>query len=58
VQLLLGELLAGREPTLEILYLAGLGEYAATAKPNADVVDFLTERLRRTMPDREYRAAS
>lgn len=57
-QLLLGELLAGRKPTMEILYLAGLGEVAATAKANTNVADFLTERLRRTSPDPGYRAAS
>jgi len=57
-QLLLRELLAGREPTIEILYLAGLGEVAATAPTNANIVDFLTERLRRMLPDPAYRVAS
>lgn len=56
-QLLLRELLAGREPTMEILYLAGLGEIAAAAKSNANVIDFLTERVRRTPPESEHRAA-
>jgi hypothetical protein len=45
-QLLLGDLLAGREPTLEILYLAGLGELAATTEPKANVVDVLTMRVK------------
>lgn len=45
-QLLLDELLAGRRPTLEILYLAGLGELAAMIAPKANVVDVLTSRVR------------
>ncbi|MBI3206692.1 MAG: hypothetical protein HYZ29_34470 [Myxococcales bacterium] len=56
-QLLANELLAGRQPTMEILYLAGLGEVAAMASPNANVADFLTARLRRAGPDREREAA-
>ncbi len=57
VQLLLNELLAGREPTMEILYLAGLSELAASEKPNANVTDILTVGLRRISPDREREAA-
>jgi hypothetical protein len=34
-------LLAGKEPTLEILYMAGLGELAATAPPKSHVVDLI-----------------
>jgi hypothetical protein len=45
-QLLLDELLAGRRPTLEILYLAGLGELAAMIAPKANVVDVLMSRVR------------
>lgn len=47
VQLMTTELLAGREPTLDILYRAGLGELAATEKPNANVFELLTTRIRR-----------
>jgi hypothetical protein len=46
VLLLLGELLAGREPTLEVLYLAGMGGVAAMEKPTADVADLLAARVR------------
>jgi hypothetical protein len=46
VQLILQELLAGREPTLDILYLAGLGAEAAMAKPQASVVDLVIDRVR------------
>ena len=46
VQLLTRELLAGREPTAQIFYLAGLGELALIAKPKVDVVELLTARLR------------
>lgn len=56
-QLLVRELLAGREPTMEIMYVAGLGESAATAKANTSVIDFLTERVRRMPPEPEHRAA-
>lgn len=45
-QLLLDDLLAGRQPTLQILYLAGLGELAAMSEPRANVIDVLTERVR------------
>jgi hypothetical protein len=45
-QLLLDDLLAGRQPTLQILYLAGLGELAAMSEPRANVVDVLTTRVR------------
>jgi hypothetical protein len=51
VQLLLDELVAGREPTMEILYKAGLGEAAAMEKPDANVVDFLTDRSRHLNPE-------
>lgn len=50
MQLLLDELVAGREPTMEILYRAGLGEATAMEKPDANVVDFLTVRSRRLSP--------
>jgi hypothetical protein len=45
-QLLLQALLAGRRPTMDILYLAGLGELAVTANPSADVAELLTARVR------------
>jgi tetratricopeptide (TPR) repeat protein len=45
-QLLLDDLLAGRQPTVRILYLAGLGELAAMTEPRANVVDVLTMRVR------------
>jgi hypothetical protein len=54
---LVRELLAGREPTLEILYVAGLADVATTARPTADVVDLLTTRIRRAGPIREQEAA-
>jgi hypothetical protein len=41
-QLLLTALLAGKEPTLDILYLAGLGESATTAHSTRNVVDLVT----------------
>lgn len=47
VQLLLRELLAGREPTMQILYRAGLGGVASMENPDANVVDFLSARARR-----------
>lgn len=50
-QLLLHELLAGREPTMEILYRAGLGQAAAMEKPDANEVDFLTARSRHLNPE-------
>ncbi len=46
VQLLSAELLAGRKPTIDILYLAGLGGAAATAAPSANVIDLVMERGR------------
>ncbi|HEU4533892.1 MAG TPA: hypothetical protein VFS00_07225, partial [Polyangiaceae bacterium] len=46
------ELLAGREPTMGILYHAGLGTMAAAAEPKANVVDLLTDHLRRVEPAR------
>ncbi len=55
-QLLVRELLANRVPKPEILYLAGLGELAATARPNTNIGDLLTTRLRRT--DAGLRAAA
>jgi len=58
VQLLLDELFAGREPTMEILYRAGLGEAAAMEKPDTNVVDFLTARARRVGPGAELREAA
>jgi tetratricopeptide (TPR) repeat protein len=45
-QLLLDALLTDRQPTMEILYLAGLTELAAVTNPKADVVDLFTARLR------------
>jgi len=58
VRLLLRELRAGREPTLEILYLAGLGALAAQEPPTADVADLLATRVRRLAaePEREVAA--
>lgn len=41
-QLLLDALLSGQEPTLDILYLAGLGESAAVAQPRGNVRDLVT----------------
>lgn len=41
---------------MEVLYLAGLGEVAATAKANVDITELLTTRLRRTEPDRRVAA--
>jgi tetratricopeptide (TPR) repeat protein len=46
IQMIIVELLSGREPTLDILYRAGLGEVAAAARPKANVVDLLTDHLR------------
>jgi hypothetical protein len=43
-QLIARELLAGRKPTMDILYRAGLSEVAATAKTNANVTKLLFER--------------
>ena len=56
-QLLLNELLAGREPTMEIFYLADLADVASTAKPTANVVDLFTTRLRLIGPEPERDAA-
>jgi len=47
VQLLVDDLLAGREPKIDILYVAGLTEAAVAAKPTSNVVDLLTLRARR-----------
>ena len=47
IQMLIEALLEGREPTLDILYLAGLGEVAAAATPKANIVDLLTDDVRR-----------
>jgi hypothetical protein len=55
--LLLIELLAGREPTMEIFYLAGIGDVASTAKRSANVIDLLTTRLRLSTPEIERDAA-
>lgn len=41
-QLLLTALLSGKEPTLDILYLAGLGESTAAAQATGNVLDLLT----------------
>jgi hypothetical protein len=45
-QMLLQALLAGRKPTMDILYLAGLSELAVTSKPSADVAEVLTASVR------------
>jgi len=58
VQFLLDDLFAGREPTMEILYRAGLGEAAAMEKPDANVVDFLTAHARRVSPGAEFGEAA
>lgn len=52
MQMIIVELLAGREPTMGILYHAGLGAMAAAAKPKANVVDLLTDELHRVEPAR------
>lgn len=57
VQLLVGELLEGREPTIDVLYLAGLGEEATLAKPKVNLTEYLTKRVRRTGPDPGREAA-
>ena len=44
-QLPLDALLSRREPTIEILYVAGLSELASTAKTGTDVVNLLTMEL-------------
>lgn len=41
-QLLLDALLAGKEPTLDILYLAGLGESVTAAPSTNNVIDLVT----------------
>jgi tetratricopeptide (TPR) repeat protein len=46
VRMLAGELLAGRTPTLELLYQSGLAEKAASAPPGASVMALLTESAR------------
>ena len=56
-QLLLIELLAGREPTMEIFYLAGIGDLVSTAKRSANVIDLLTAGLRLNTPEPERDAA-
>ena len=45
-QLLLQELLAGRKPTLNILYLAGLSELAVATGPSVDVMKVLEASIR------------
>jgi tetratricopeptide (TPR) repeat protein len=52
IQMMAEELLSGREPTLEILYRAGLSEVAAAAKPKANVVDLLVDHVRQFEPAR------
>ncbi len=56
IQLLLCDLLAGREPTMEILYRAGLGRVAAMEKPDANVVDLLNARGRHLKPELDHAA--
>ena len=46
-ELLADELLAGREPTMDIFYLAGLGELAASVQPKADIARVLESSARR-----------
>jgi hypothetical protein len=45
-QMILEALLAGRKPTMDILYLAGLGELAIASMPTADVAEVLTASVR------------
>ena len=45
---MLDELFAGRAPTMDVAYRAGLGPAAALERPDADVVDFLAAHARRT----------
>jgi hypothetical protein len=45
-QMLLQALLAGRKPTMDILYLAGLSHLAVASKPSADVAEVLTASVR------------
>jgi hypothetical protein len=51
-QLVLDALVSGREPTIEVLYMAGLSELASSVRPSANVVDLLTARLRQQVPAR------
>src|SRR5262249_48685099 len=52
-QLVLQALLAGKEPTLDILYLAGLGESAAAAPSAGNVVDLVTRLASRSVAANE-----
>jgi hypothetical protein len=52
-QLLLTALLAGQEPTLDILYLAGLGELAATAQSTKNVAALVTQLASRNVAANE-----
>jgi hypothetical protein len=54
-ELILRELLAGRKPTIEILYRCGLGRLAATAAKKADPLAIV---LSRTTPFRRLDAAA
>ncbi len=48
-ELLTATLRAGAQPTMEILYRAGLAEVAVTAAPETDVVELFTESVRSDM---------
>ena len=52
-QLLLTALLAGQEPTLDILYLAGLGALAATAQSTRNVSDLVAQLASRNVAANE-----
>lgn len=58
VQLMLDELFAGRVPTMDVAYRAGLGPAAAMERPDADVVDFLTAHARRVASRVEFGQAA
>ena len=47
IQFLVDHLLAGTKPTLDVLYLAGLGDEAASALPHADVLDLMVSMASR-----------
>jgi hypothetical protein len=52
-QLILDSLLAGDAPTLDVLYLAGLGEAAATSPARDDVIDRVARMAKRRVDEME-----
>jgi len=57
-QLILDSLLAGKEPSLDLLYLSGLGEIAASASPKSNILELVAWQAKARVQAMETRAAA